>query len=377
MAHIGQHGHYAEPADDSDDTTAYHSARADAVTLRAHARAMDLNDLVLQSRRPATLVHGLLLDDTLTMVTGEPYVGKTMFLLDLALGLALRQPIFGRYMPARRAGVLFVGQDAPTWDYAEQVRKLLLGRGIVPGDGDLEHLGLTFLLNQGHTITAPSFHRFLREYHDAVGYDVLMLDSFSDMHGANENDRHEMSVILRCLKDLRDTLGVAVIFTHHTAKPTQLGQRSKGQPIVSYNYQARGSSAIVASIDFNILLTASAEGRISLRRPKGRGLKADNSLEEFVMRDRNDGLAIEPLDSLAHIEQLVRPILARDRFAMQRTRIVKEIQPGVAVGWRQLSEAVDVVLCKLEGEGYVKRMGKRWRLAGHSPSEIAVSKPPV
>lgn len=210
-------------------------------------------------QRPPALFHGLLPERTVTMISAEPFCGKTMLTLAMALSLDSGQPLAGKFTPRDRHRVLYLGQDAPTWDYAEQFRKLGRGMSVNP---DL--VEIDFLLNEGGSLTDRTFLAGLQAWHEEVGYSVIIFDTLAAFHDLDENDSRQMGAIMAILKKLRDKLACTVIFTHHTRKPSPDG-------VVSANYAARGSSVIAGSIDFHIALHRSSGNRIRLSLPKGRG----------------------------------------------------------------------------------------------------------
>ncbi len=210
---------------------------------------------------PPPLFNGFLLHKTVTMLSAEPFSGKTLLMLAMAISLNTGRPLFGRHEPAELRRVLFIGQDAPTWDYIRQAQKLLRGYGIT----EYGNLETDLILNENIRITDQRFDSWLKEWHDAVGFDVLMLDTLISVHGADENDNRQMSAIMGILKRIRDLYGCTVLFSHHTSKPQQ------GDSPISANYRARGATAIAAGVDFHFQLIASGGGQVNLAMPKSRG----------------------------------------------------------------------------------------------------------
>ena len=93
---------------------------------------------------PHWLFEDFLFSQSLTLLSAEPFTGKTMFLLAMMASLDTFEPLCGQFLPLREGlqrdkiyapnpHVLFIGQDAPTWDYKGQYQKLL--RGLI-GDAD-------------------------------------------------------------------------------------------------------------------------------------------------------------------------------------------------------------------------------------------------
>src|SRR5713101_7207584 len=76
-----------------------------------------------RSQFPEFLVHSLTPECSLTMLAAEPGAGKSIFAAALGLAVAQGQPFLD--LRTKKGGVLFIGEDAPAWDYGSILRKLL------------------------------------------------------------------------------------------------------------------------------------------------------------------------------------------------------------------------------------------------------------
>lgn len=224
---------------------------------------------------------GLLRSRTITMLSAEPFTGKTMLLLAMALSLATDSPLLG-YSPLGGQNVLFLGQDAPTWDYYGSIRKLWIGLGApsIPANRAI------FFLNRGLRLEGPDISTLLEDAVRVQGTTILMIDTLLAFHGRDENSNKEMASVMDLLKSWRDRLGLTILFSHHTAKP------SAASTPISGNYRARGASVISGSVDFHLQL-ASRAGGVSLGIPKRRGSSKRRASDSFVLTDLpNDGLSL-------------------------------------------------------------------------------------
>ena len=232
--------------------------------LRDKTNCVSLSKLAANGvEAPPPLFEGFLLHKTVTMLSAEPFVGKTLLMLAMAISLNTGRPLFGKHNPEALRRVLFIGQDAPTWDYVRQARKLLRGYEIDAANyGELE---TDLILNENVRITDNNFiENWLRPWHDATAFDVLMLDTLISVHSADENDNRQMSAVMSILKTIRDQFHCAVIFSHHLSKP-------QGDSPISANYRARGATAIAGGVDFHFQLHQGDSGQVNLLFPKGRG----------------------------------------------------------------------------------------------------------
>lgn len=255
---------------------------------------------------------GLLRSKTITMVSAEPFTGKTMLMLGVTLGLASGRGALG-YPAAPGHRVLFLGQDAPTWDYWGQVRKLWVGLGqpAIPQGSAF------FFLNRGWKINDPGFDGFLTETVRLYGITVLILDTLLQFHDAEENSNKEMRAVMDLLKSWRDK-GLTVIFSHHTGK-------TQG---ISGNYAARGASVISGSVDFHLQLKAHGP-TISLGLPKRRG-GAKRHADGFSITDKDGGIALESQVRVATPTERVREYLKQPRSREELQTFLSTHYPGDA-----------------------------------------------
>lgn len=257
---------------------------------------------------------GLLRSKTLTMVSAEPFTGKTMLLLALGLGLSTLRPILG-FQPAAGHRVLFLGQDAPTWDYHGVIRKLWIGLEAPP----IPESAL-FFLNRGLRLTASN--ELITEAVRVHRITVLMLDTLLAFHQADENSNKEMAEVMDLLKSWRDRLGLTILFTHHTGKPSGL----PGQ--ISGNYRARGASVISGSVDFHLQLIAKG-GVVQLSLPKRRG--GTNAASAFTIIEGGEGgLRLEPCAVLPSPTRMIADFLLVPRSKDDLLAFIGSRFPGEA-----------------------------------------------
>jgi len=223
--------------------------------------------------RPPDLFDGFLLQNTLNLLAAEPHAGKTLLCLHLASSLASGTPLFGTF-PCPPKRVLFIGQDSGSWDMAEQLRKLSRGHGIT----DLSNLDLR--LNQGVNLFDAAFLKHLEEYHEHVGFDVLIFDTLRDVHRADENSSGEMGAVMQILKTMRDNFACTIFITHHIRKPQHDSSSSEV-------YAGRGSTVIPGTIDIQLNLSRKGT-EITITLPKGRGLRKTQRQELCVVIDESE-----------------------------------------------------------------------------------------
>jgi len=324
--------------------------------LRNQRNVRALADVGLgEVRRPPPLLHDLLLQRSLIMVSAEPYTGKTMLTLSLALCLDSGLPFLGVFEPYEKLKVMYVGQDAPTWDYAEQTRKLM--RGMELDDASISILNTEAIFNENVNILDKDFHTFLDNWHSEIGLDVVIFDTLACIHSADENSSREMGVVMTALKHLRDRLGLTVIFTHHTAKPSAGEERSA-------NYKARGSTVIAGSIDAHISLTETKSGSIRMTTPKARGLANGKRKLLYDMVDlgtpSDPGVKlVAQMDATAHQNLILQSL---DNGLTTRADLALMLQSKAKLSASTAGSAADNALRSLERRALVAKSGRgTWR----------------
>lgn len=223
---------------------------------------------------PPFLFHGFLRQSSLIMVAADPFVGKTLLLLAMALSLDSGRPLFERFAPAALQPVLFFGQDSPTWDYRGCYQKLVRGLGL--SEDEVSQLRSFFFLNHGYELTDPKFIPFLERAKTLLGTRVLMFDTLADFHPFDENSNREMSMLMNKFKYIRDRLDMTILFTHHNAKLAEvMGYSGIAMP--------RGAGKLSGSSDQILILKRMKTGSVAVTMPKGRGLADFETLNAFTI----------------------------------------------------------------------------------------------
>jgi hypothetical protein len=197
--------------------------------------------LVEQSAAPACLVEpGLLPPEGILFVGGEPKVGKSLLVANLALSLAAGVGRLGFPIPGPRR-VLVCQFELPV---AQFVSRLAVMRRALGATAD-ERL-LVDTRASGHLLSAaPGLGHFL-EAAKAAAAEVIVLDPLYSAHDQDENDTRAMASLCQSLLRLRDASRAALVVVHHVRK--SIGRHEIGSAF-------RGSSALHAVGDSYVLLT--------------------------------------------------------------------------------------------------------------------------
>lgn len=190
---------------------------------------------------PACLVEpGLLPPQGILFVGGEPKVGKSLLVANLALSLAAGAGRMGFPIPTPRR-VLVCQFELPIEQF---VSRLVLMRPGVGAAADQNLLVDTRAA--GHLLSAPQGLGHFLAAAKAASAEVIVLDPLYSAHDQDENDTRAMAALCQSLLRLRDASRAALIVVHHVRK--SIGRHEIGSAF-------RGSSALHAVGDSYLLVT--------------------------------------------------------------------------------------------------------------------------
>ena len=173
-------------------------------------------------------------------VGGEPKVGKSLLVANLALALAAGKDRAGFTIPAARR-VLVCQFELPTPQFVARLATMRRSLGAA-ADQNL----LVDTRAGGNLLSAPQgLNHFLNAARQAAA-EVIVLDPLYSTHDQDENDTRSMAALCQSLLRLRDASKAALIVVHHVRK--SIGREEIGSAF-------RGSSALHAVGDSYLLLT--------------------------------------------------------------------------------------------------------------------------
>lgn len=228
-------------------------------------KVVDLKQFVKLGTPPPMLVARALPEKSLMVIVGEPYTGKSLIALDLALSVALGESALQRF-PARQANVLYVAADAPSWYGAWQASAMLRGRGY---DEDTAPEGHLWFAPPGQGLrvleTEAATEQFIREVAD-FNVELVVLDTLRKMHTQDENSSGVMTMVVDRCRMINEA-GIAVILVHHASKPS-------GKEPSSAAYRGRGSTVVPGEVDINWLVEKRPQAsRVEVAKGRGASLE--------------------------------------------------------------------------------------------------------
>jgi hypothetical protein len=189
---------------------------------------------------PSLVEPGLLPAQGIWFVGGEPKVGKSLLVANLALALAAGSHRIGFPIPAPRR-VLVCQFELPLPQFVN--RLLVMRRTLGPA---ADHHLLVDTRATGHLLSAPQGLNHFVVAARAAAAEVIVLDPLYSTHDQDENDTRAMAALCQALLRLRDATHAALIVVHHIRK--SITREEIGSAF-------RGSSALHAVGDTYMLLT--------------------------------------------------------------------------------------------------------------------------
>lgn len=189
---------------------------------------------------PCLVEPGLLPPQGILFVGGEPKIGKSLLVANIALALAAGTSRAGFYVPTPRR-VLICQFELPTTQFAARLADLRQPLGTA-ADNNL----FVDTRAAGHLVSAPQgLNHFLAAAGTAAAQ-VIVLDPLYSAHDQDENDTRAMAALCQSLLRLRDRARAALIVVHHVRKSASRFEIGRA---------FRGSSALHAVGDTYMLLT--------------------------------------------------------------------------------------------------------------------------
>ena len=259
---------------------------------------------------PCLVEPGLLPPQGILFVGGEPKVGKSLLVANLALSLAAGSDRTGFPIPAPRR-VLVCQFELPVPQF---VGRLATMRRIMGNAAD-QNLFVDTRAT-GHLLSAPQGLNHFLSAARAAAAEIIVLDPLYSTHDQDENDTRAMAALCQSLLRLREASRAALIVVHHVRK--SIGRYEIGSAF-------RGSSALHAVGDSYLLLTQTLAAvphcRAALPVPLRRSATATpaRSRSRYACGSLRPASRRQPLPRGARWKQPTSPRLWRTSAAKRAT----------------------------------------------------------
>ncbi|MFA7050007.1 MAG: AAA family ATPase [Patescibacteria group bacterium] len=192
-------------------------------------------DLLNYEVRPEFfIINPLIPKEAITSITADSGKGKSLFALILAYCMASGTPLFDKY-EVEKSNVLIIDQEMNKNEIVSRFKKVI--KDEVPID---------YIIDQKFLITDEVKLLALKNKIIEKKYNVVILDTFTEIHNAEENDSGAMKMVNKNMLQLIRETGITIIYLHHHRK-LQKGERLSQS-------SSRGSSEIIAKVSSHLLL---------------------------------------------------------------------------------------------------------------------------
>jgi hypothetical protein len=271
---------------------------------------------------PCWIEPGLLPPQGILFVGGEPKVGKSLLVANLALALAAGSNRAGFTVSAARR-VLICQFELPTEQF---VARLAAMRGSMGAAADNNLLVDTRA--SGHLLNAPQGLNHFLSAARAAAAEVIVLDPLYSAHDQDENDTRSMAALCQSLLRLRETSKAALIVVHHVRKSItrdEIGSAFRGSSALhavgdSYLLLTRPSAHLAASVElrFQFRYAAAPPARLLHLDPRTLWFSAAGVAPAQAELARKKVELLDVTQSLAGLGEQVRYNQLREQI-MQRT----------------------------------------------------------
>ena len=314
---------------------------------------------------PRELIEGFITEGSMTVIYGDSNTGKSFLMLDMAAHLVTGREWFGRRL--RKGAVVYLAAESPR-SIMDRARAIEMHTGV-----SLEHLFITtcpidLFDPNGSTMAVVETVRHIQRTH-GVEVVLIVIDTLARAMGAgDENKTQDMGVLVKHSDLIRQALGAAIAYVHHTGKDASRG--------------ARGSSALRAATDTEIEVRDPGDDKPrEFELTKQRDLPGKGEVLGFTLKNVTLGLGVfgnmvstcviepaepagpDPYEGLREGEHEI--------LDMIRESPVRGLRYADLVDRASVSETtLKRNLRSLEKKGLVYRQSGQWRLGDGKKADI-------
>lgn len=220
------------------------------------------------------------------IIGGAPKTGKSFFILNVAIDLAMGRPLFNAHYSSKQAvfpvyernRVLYIEQEVGEIGLQTRLKSLLLDEPMT---------GVNLFIKSRDTnlrMDTEKGQEAIAEEIAAVKPDVVILDPLAKFHLVDENSSQHMGAMMRVGDGWIEKYGCAVIYVHHTGHQNPQNPKRGGDKL-------RGSTAIFADADSIIIVERQSASNI--KEPVLQlnfELRRGEPLEAIYIKRRQSGL---------------------------------------------------------------------------------------
>ncbi len=274
-------------------------------------------------------------------VAAEPKVGKSWVVLELTYALSTGSPFLGRFAVKQPRRVLYIQEEDTETRVKRRLKRLIQGDATRRPPSD-EYF--RYVIRLGFKLDSLPWMEALRQDIEIHKPEIVVMDVFNRLHGADENNQKEMTALLNQLIRLNNQYGCSFLLVHHNKK-AQAGLD------VRANQMIRGSGVLAGWAECSLYLRRSKDKDTIIVTPES---KDAPEMDDFtvVLQDQDNGgiflqvgdaepvsrmskADIEAIDAVRSISargigatvQAVAAALDKDRTTVQR-RLTRLVEAG-------------------------------------------------
>ena len=301
-----------------------------------------VTDLLALDYPQNTIIANDILDvGGLLLVVGPTSVGKSYFLLQVAMHLVTGTPVVGQWAVPRPFATYLVQAEIGRKRFQSRVSKLW---------GNFDQQGAAELWLESPydlKLDTPEGLAALEAVVVEKGVEVLIIDPLRPFHNRDENKSDEMQRLFDSFLRLQFKYDVAIVFGHHDRKPSPDGF---GKSI----YKARGNTVITDRPDTSFRIEESKQaGMVEFINDKLRNGEEKLPKQRWCA-DRKTGLFTPADAKVVDKRGVVTGLLARGELAL--SEVVRSVMSEAGVS----NKGAYSIINALEKEGIVvKTQGGR------------------
>jgi len=185
---------------------------------------------------------------TIILLDGLGGLGKSIFTMEMSFAVSTGKPfLLENITPVDKYPVLYLSAEETRYRFNERLKKIQEAYGVATDRFFwISTLSETFKLNtsrifrkENNQKTPTEVADFLDKAIDRIGPKLVVLDSFINFYGLDENKTEEAASFYDYIKQIIKRYGCSFIFLHHQTKEAMRGQANIFRGAMVFREQAR------------------------------------------------------------------------------------------------------------------------------------------
>ena len=289
------------------------------------------------------LLNPLIPIDGITILAGQPGIGKSWLLLAISEAIAHNTKLFGK-LETTKAKVLLIDEESSEGEIQRRLKKMKVNSS-----------DFGFMVQKGIKLDNENKVKELVNFVKGK-YNLVIFDSLRAIHNSDENNSQETQILIDAFREFTRE-GIAVLICHHHRKESFLNSKDPNQVL-------RGSSALLAGIDSLISVEGNEKNReilelniIHAKLRRGRKIapfKVNMTEENGEIHFEHKGQIEDEISQREKAKQLIKEILLKgDKYGKELINclIPQNISiPTIKRAIKEMKENEDITSVASEGK---------------------------